>query len=153
MPLASGARYRHTNLIAREWRRLAAFYERVFGCAPLLPERDQRGEWLERASGVRGAHLRGAHLRLPGCGADGPTLEIFEYDEVLAQEEPVPNRAGYGHLAFSVDDVEAALAAVVAEGGRRLGEIVSVEVPGVGTLRFTYARDPEGNILELQRWS
>jgi len=25
-------RYAHTNLIARDWRRLAAFYESVFEC-------------------------------------------------------------------------------------------------------------------------
>ncbi len=30
--------------------------------------------------------------------------------------------------------------------------IVSHEVPGAGLLTFTYATDPEGNILELQRW-
>jgi catechol 2,3-dioxygenase-like lactoylglutathione lyase family enzyme len=117
------------------------------------PERDQRGEWLERASGVPRAHLRGTHLRLPGGGPDGPTLEIYAYSEVLPKPEPLPNRAGFGHLAFSVKDVDAALRVVVAEGGRTLGEVVSKEVPGVGTLRFTYARDPEGNILELQNWS
>jgi glyoxylase I family protein len=46
----------------------------------------------------------------------------------------------------------AALSAVVAEGGSRLGEIVTHAIEGAGTIRFTYARDPEGNILELQAW-
>ncbi len=140
-------------MIAHDWKRAAKFYEQVFGCIPVPPERDQSGEWLERASGVPGAHLKGAHLRLPGCGPDGPTLEIFSYATVIPQEQPVPNRVGYGHLAFAVDDVGAALAAVIEHGGSRLGEAVTKDVPGVGTLRFTYARDPEGNILELQTWS
>lgn len=152
MPLIAGARYAHTNLIAHDWRKLASFYERVFGCVPVPPERDQHGEWLERASGVKGAHLRGVHLRLPGCGVEGPTLEIYQYTTVVDQDQPVANRAGYGHLAFAVDDVDAAVLAVVSEGGRRLGEIVTKDVPGVGSLRFTYVRDPEGNILELQNW-
>ena len=152
-PLVPHARYAHTNLIAHDWRRLARFYERVFGCVPVPPMRDQQGEWLERASGVAGAHLRGMHLRLPGHGPNGPTLEIYSYDDVVAQSVPVANRAGFGHVAFAVDDVDAALAAMIAEGGTRFGQIVTREVEGAGTLHFTYARDPEGNIVELQRWS
>ncbi len=147
------ARYAHTNLIAHDWQKLAEFYVRVFGCEPLEPRRDLRGEWLERGSGVAAAHLRGQHLRLPGHGERGPTLEIFQYDEVVAQSLPVANRAGLGHLAFAVDDVAATLNELVAAGGSAHGEIVSAEVPGAGTLTFTYARDPEGNLLELQTWS
>src|SRR5678815_5648625 len=30
-----GVRYVHTNLIARDWRALARFYEDVFGCVPV----------------------------------------------------------------------------------------------------------------------
>jgi glyoxylase I family protein len=152
-PLVAGARYRHTNLVAHDWKRLAAFYERVLGCTPVPPERDLRGEWLDRTTGVAGAHLRGMHLRLPGCGDDGPTLEIFQYGEVVAQSVPVANRAGFGHIAFAVDAVDAALAAVVAAGGAAVGEIASQHIEGAGTLRVTYARDPEGNIIELQSWS
>ncbi|APR82256.1 Hypothetical protein A7982_07605 [Minicystis rosea] len=152
MPLVEGVRYAHTNLIAHDVERLVRFYEEVFGCTKVPPARDQSGAWLERATGVPKAHLRGHHLRLPGHGPEGPTLEIYAYDEVVPQELPVPNRAGYGHLAFGVADVERALAVIVAEGGRALGEVVRVEVAGAGKLCFTYARDPEGNILELQSW-
>lgn len=155
-PLVStipNARYRHTNLVARDWRRLAAFYEHVFGCSRVPPERHLHGEWLERATGVARARLSGTHLRLPGCGADGPTLEVFQYESVVPQDLPVANRAGYGHLAFAVDDVDAALRAVIAEGGSALGEIATHDIAGAGTLRVTYARDPEGNILELQSWT
>jgi predicted enzyme related to lactoylglutathione lyase len=31
--MIEGARYVHTNLIARDWRALAGFYQRVFGCS------------------------------------------------------------------------------------------------------------------------
>jgi predicted enzyme related to lactoylglutathione lyase len=34
------ARYAHTNLIAMDWRRLAAFYRDVFDSVPVPPERD-----------------------------------------------------------------------------------------------------------------
>lgn len=152
MSTATGARYGHTNLIAHDWRKLAAFYEQVFGCLPVPPARDQKGEWLERGTGVPDARLEGVHLRLPGHGAGGPTLEIFTYHETLPQDAPVANRAGYGHLAFAVDDVRQALAAVIEAGGAAVGEVVSTTVEGRGRIEFAYARDPEANIIELQRW-
>jgi hypothetical protein len=31
--------------------------------------------------------------------------------------------------------------------------VATTEVKGVGVLRVVYARDPEGNIVELQHWS
>ena len=49
------ARYGHTNLIARDWRPLASFYESVFGCRPIPPERDLSGDAVERGSQVPGA--------------------------------------------------------------------------------------------------
>jgi hypothetical protein len=37
------ARYGHTNLVARDWRRLAGFYVDPFGCVPVPPERAYPG--------------------------------------------------------------------------------------------------------------
>ena len=146
------ARYVHTNLTARDWRALATFYCEVFGCVPRGAERDLSGAWLDRFTGLDGARLRGVHLTLPGGGDHGPTLEIFSYDAMPAGKIPAPNQPGFGHIAFAVDDVATALAAVRRAGGSTVGEIVSTNVPGVGRLEAVYARDPEGNIIELQRW-
>jgi catechol 2,3-dioxygenase-like lactoylglutathione lyase family enzyme len=143
----------HTNLVARDWRKLASFYERVFGCEPVPPERTLSGRWLEAATNVPGAQIRGIHLRLPGYGDSGPTLEVFQYDPQAGAQEPSVNCPGLGHIAFAVDDVEHASQAVLAEGGRRVGDVVSQEIPGAGTIKFAYVRDPEGNIIELQNWS
>ena len=145
-------RYAHTNLIAKDWRSLARFYMEVFGCEPAGPERDHTGRWLDEATGLNGAHLRGAHFRLPGHGHKAPTLEIFTYDEMLDHPRPVANRAGYGHIAFEVGDVSAVLESMLEHGGEPLGIIAKTEVPDVGGLEMTYARDPEGNIIELQSW-
>ena len=147
------ARYTHTNIVARDWRRLASFYQHVFGCVPVPPERDLSGEWLSRGTGVPDAALRGVQLLLPGYGESGPTLEIFQYSEVLDAPTPAANRQGYRHVAFAVDDVAGAADVVARNGGSLVGEVVTRNVPGVGVLVFTYAADPEGNILELQEWS
>lgn len=150
-PMSVTARYAHTNLIARDWRRLARFYTEVFGCQPVGPQRDQAGERLE--AGVADAHLYGQHLLLPGHGSSGPTLEIYTYQDTLDQAVPAANRAGYGHLAFEVADVAVALQEMLAHGGEQLGTVVGTSVPGDGDLQVTYARDPEGNIIELQSWT
>jgi predicted enzyme related to lactoylglutathione lyase len=151
--MALQARYVHTNLIAADWRRLAQFYEQVFGCAPLPPQRELQGRWLEDATNVPGAQLWGIHMRLPGYGADGPTLEIFQYNHLEERPGTASNRPGFVHIAFAVDDVWAAREAVVAAGGSFVGDVVSLDVQGAGTVTFAYVTDPEGNIIELQRWS
>ena len=146
------AKFAHVNLIALDWRKLAEFYQHVFGCAPAPPERNLAGQWLEEATGVPGAEIRGLQLRLPGYGNTGPTLEVFQYKPSLARPETAVNRPGLGHIAFVVDDVQAARDAVIAAGGHDLGKIVSVEIPGAGHITFVYVTDPEGNVIELQHW-
>ena len=147
------ARFGHVNVTANDWRRLAAFYTEVFGCELVPPERDIRGAPLDAATGLRDAHLTGAHLRLPGHGATGPTLEIFEYDELDTHPGTRVNRPGWGHLAFAVPDVPAALDAVAAAGGGRVGEVVTTTTADGRAVTWCYATDPEGNIVELQAWS
>ncbi len=147
------ARFVHTNLVAQDWQRLARFYEQIFGCTPVPPERDLAGDWLEAATGVPNAQIQGIHLRLPGYGDQGPTLEVFQYNQQLESPVMAVNRPGFGHIAFAVDDVQAAHDVVLAAGGSAVGQIQSLEISGVGQITFAYVTDPEGNIVELQRWS
>ena len=147
------AKYIHTNLIARDWKKMVRFYCDVFGCEPHGPERDMSGAWLDSLTSLRSAHLTGVHLRLPGYHGDGPTLEIFSYDELVKRGMPAVNECGFAHIAFAVDDVDRALHAVIAAGRDAVGKIATTEVKGLGGLRVVYARDPEANIIELQKWS
>jgi catechol 2,3-dioxygenase-like lactoylglutathione lyase family enzyme len=147
------SRFAHVNLVAQDWRRLAEFYEQVFGCVPVPPERDLEGQWLEEGTGVPNAHIRGVHLRLPGYGESGPTIEILEYDPEKARLSAAANRPGWGHVAFSVENVHVARETVIAAGGGAVGKTVAVEIKGAGPITFCYVTDPEGNIIELQRWS
>ena len=148
-----GAKYTHTNLIAEDWRTLANFYQHVFGCVPIPPERDFQGEKLEAGTGIPGAHLRGAHLQLPGYDDNGPTLEIFNYNILEQRSKTAVNRPGFGHIAFSVDDVAVAQTAVLQAGGNAIGEIVTLQVATGAKVTWCYVTDPEGNIIELQSWS
>lgn len=148
-----GARYVHTNLIARDWRALAEFYERVFGAARVPPERNYSGAALEAGTGVAGASLAGVHLRLPGQGPDGATLEIYSYSPPAERPSPPSvNRPGLAHLAFEVLDVAEARREVLAAGGGEVGEIVTLTTAAGRRVTWCYVTDPEGNIVELQSW-
>ncbi len=144
------ARYVHTNLIARDWRALVAFYQRLFGCTVVPPERDLAGPDIDAGTGIAGARIRGAHLRLPGGGDDGPTLEIFSYDSLPPKPATALNRPGYRHIAFLVPAVPPARAEILAAGGRALGEVVTITLPTGARIEWCYVTDPEGNAIELQ---
>ena len=59
------ARFVHVNLIAQDWRKLAEFYQQVFGCTPVPPERNLSGRWLEDGTGVHRSKV---------CTCDFPVL-------------------------------------------------------------------------------
>jgi glyoxylase I family protein len=145
-------KYAHTNLVTPDWKRLANFYVGVFDCVVVPPERDLAGRWLDDATSITHAHIQGVHVRLPGHGDSGPTLEIFQYDSELERNSTAVNRPGLGHLAFAVENVRAAHAAVIAAGGREVGQIVTTEIAGAGRIEFAYVTDPDGNVIELQQW-
>jgi len=151
--MALNARYAHTNLIAEDWRALADFYIRLFGCEVVPPERDYTGPLLDAGTGLEGAHLTGVHLRLPGYGDEGPTLEIYSYNRLRDRPPVAVNRPGFGHIAFAVDDVHAARQAVLEAGGQAVGEVVTLQTRTGARVTWCYVTDPEGNVLELQSWS
>jgi predicted enzyme related to lactoylglutathione lyase len=146
------AKYVHTNLVTANWKELAEFYIKVFGCKRKPPERKLRGEWLDNLTSIRNARIEGMHLSLPGYGKDGPTLEIFQYSRMKGTKAPSVNQPGFGHIAFAVTDVKAALARVKRHGGSAVGSLISTTIEGVGHIEVVYARDPEGNVVELQKW-
>lgn len=117
---------------------------------PTPPERDLAGPEIVAGAGIAGAHLTGIHLRLPGHGDDGPTLEIFSYDQMAERPPTAVNRPGFGHLAFSVEDVAAAREIVLAAGGQPIGEVVTVTLQTGAAVTWCYVTDPEGNVIELQ---
>ncbi len=145
-------RYVHTNIIAKDCKRLIDFYKDVFQCKSIGETRDLSGEWLDRLTGIPNAHIVGEHLCLPGYGDDHPTLEIFSYDTVVNSSSAI-NKCGLAHLAFEVDDVEGTLQLLLQKGGKQIGELVKTEYADGKKAVFVYAADCEGNIIELQSWS
>ena len=146
------ARFVHTNLVAVDWKSLASFYIKVFGCKPKPPERHLDGPWLDDLTSIRKAHIHGVHLLLPGYDKQGPTLEVFQYSPKRSKKLLAINLPGYAHIAFAVRNVPQMLQKVERNGGSKVGKLISASVEGVGPIEVVYARDPEGNIIELQKW-
>jgi lactoylglutathione lyase len=106
------------------------------GLAALL-----RGAWLRaaRAASVRGAY--NVYLGLPG---DGDTLELTVNE---GQTEPYDLGSGYGHIAPTVEHLDAKLEELAAAG-------IEPEKPpyhpgGSEEFRICFVRDPDGYRIEL----
>ena len=102
------------------------------------------GEWTDTAVGLDGNHARIAMLGTPdGHGR----LELFEYLHPAAIEtEPTrPNEIGMHCVAFSVDDLDAALEIAARHGCHPLRGVATYE----DAYRLTYVRGPSGIIVML----
>jgi predicted enzyme related to lactoylglutathione lyase len=144
-------KYVHTNIVSIDINKLAKFYIDTFDCKQQGRESEMMGDWVDKGTGVKNAKLKSIILQLPGY-ENGPTLEIFQYSEILEGEAlPKANIKGIGHLAFSVDNVEEMLNKAIQNGGNKLGELVTKEFKS-GVLIYIYITDPEGNIIEIQSW-
>lgn len=95
------------------------------------------------------AALHLSMLRLP----PNLNVELFEWSGTgLASEPPRHGDAGGHHLAFVVDDVDAAVEHLRAiPGVQVLGEVkqVASDSPVVAGNRWTYLRSPWGLLIEL----
>lgn len=125
------------------------FFVRVIGCTRVysLGPYAHDDDWMAEHLGV---HPRTVMRRLHfyRC-AFGPNFEIFEYDAADGQR-PQPRNSDIGghHLAFYVDDMDAALAYLRAEGVRVLGEPTASSNASKGQ-RWVYFLSPWGMQLEL----
>jgi catechol 2,3-dioxygenase-like lactoylglutathione lyase family enzyme len=100
----------------------------------------------ERITGVPGADLMIAFVRAPGH-----SIELIEY-RAPAEKGRVnarPCDAGFAHIAFNVDDVDAALAAVEPHGVKPLSSPVTIDQGPNKGRRVVYTRDPDGITIEF----
>lgn len=140
-------RYLHVCINAKDWRKVSQFYQNVFGCVPLKPQRNYTGEWIEKLwGGLEGFHVEGEHVGVPGYyeGFEGPTLEIFTNN--LPAEVPGSSITCYGltHICFEVDNVEETLNKILENGG----SIIST-FDDPWHVRCVFTKDVEGNVLEI----
>ena len=102
------------------------------------------GEWADTAVGLDGNHAKIALLQTPdGHGR----LELFEYihPEAIETEPTRPNEIGMHRVAFSVDDIDEALAIAATHGCHPLRGVATYE----DVYKLTYVRGPSGILVML----
>jgi len=100
------------------------------------------GEWTDTAVGLDGNHANIAMLETPdGHGR----IELFEYihPEAIESEPIRPNVIGMHRVAFSVDDIDAALEIAARHGCHPLRGVATYE----DIYKLTYVRGPSGIIV------
>lgn len=102
------------------------------------------GDWTDTAVGLDGNHAKIAMLATPdGHGQ----LELFEYlhPDAIETEPTRPNEIGMHRVAFSVDDLDEALAIAAKHGCHPLRGVADYQ----DVYRLTYLRGPSGILVML----
>ncbi|CAN7361284.1 MULTISPECIES: VOC family protein [Ensifer] len=138
----------HINLVARNAEVLAAFYMNVMKCESLREPKMVSGEKVSRGNGISNSEIYTIWLTFPEL--ERPFLEIHEHKVTHDRDQPRVNEPGFGHLSFQMEDISVVLAEIIQAGGAQIGEITDFGTPDKPFL-IAYARDPEGNVLELEQ--
>jgi catechol 2,3-dioxygenase-like lactoylglutathione lyase family enzyme len=103
------------------------------------------GRWVDRVAGLEGVRVDAAMLRTPDGNGRLELSKFHSPSHEGGNENPLPNTPGLRHLAFEVDDIDAAIAGLRAHGAELVGEVERYE----DIYRLCYLRGPEGIIVEL----
>lgn len=139
----------HVGFTVPDLEQAHDFFVRIIGCEHVytLPSRGSHDDWMRTHLNVDPrAVIR--EVRFYRC-AFGSNFELFEY-ETPEPQAPQPQNSDIGghHLAFYVDDMDAAVDYLVAEGIRVLGEPTASGAASAGQ-RFLYFLSPWGMQFEL----
>jgi catechol 2,3-dioxygenase-like lactoylglutathione lyase family enzyme len=142
----------HVNLVVSELSRMLAFYRDVLGMT-VTKQVTISGDWIGKTVGLSDVAAEVVYLDLPS----GPRIELIRYlspDALKIEGVDRPNAIGLRHLAFRVDNVDAAVKRLRDAGVELFSDVQTVpdsQVTYAGGIRkrLVYFRDPEGNILEL----
>ena len=138
----------HTGLAVRNLDEAIRFYCAAFNYEVMDHTRGMT-EPVAAVTGIAGQSCDLAHLK---SSVSDHVLELVQFHghEGAATPQPEsPLRPGQAHVAFIVDDLDAALAKVQALGARRLGSRFAV-LPGY---RSAYLTEPSGTFFELEEIS
>jgi glyoxylase I family protein len=117
--------------------------QRVYSLGPFRHDDD----WMSVHMGVHPRTVM-RELRFYRCGF-GPNFEVFQFDAADAQQ-PQPRNSDIGghHIAFYVDDLDAAVAHLRAHAVEVMGEPTTSSSHSLGQ-RWVYFRAPWGMQFEL----
>jgi len=135
----------HAAISTGNFDRLVAFYCDQLGAVAVAPPGELSGEVFDAVVALPEAKARVVLLRLGNA-----FIELFEYTNPVGQKGD-PNRPvsdhGITHICFDVTDIAAEYERLKAAGVHFHCEPQAMMG---GRSWITYARDPDGNVIELQ---
>jgi catechol 2,3-dioxygenase-like lactoylglutathione lyase family enzyme len=142
----------HINIVVKNLEPMLRFYTETLGLK-VTKRVTISGDWIGQVVGLNDVKADVVYLDLP----NGPRVELIQYLNPIA---PAPaglgqsNTPGLRHMAFRVDDIDAAVtrmkkACVKFFSGVQTVPDSQVTYAGGVRKRLVYFHDPEGNLLEL----
>jgi catechol 2,3-dioxygenase-like lactoylglutathione lyase family enzyme len=103
------------------------------------------GEFLDTVVGIPHCRTEVVMLRPPDGGTGLELSRFLHPDQEAGSPDPMPNELGLRNVTFEVDDLEAILVRLSADGHHLVGGVGQYE----GTWRMASVRGPEGFIVNL----
>jgi len=135
----------HTSFTVSNLDRTVAFFRDALGFE-VTSKASRNPALIQRITGVEGADVMIAYVR-----GSGHSLELIEYvgpsdrSSVYAR----PCDVGFAHVAYDVDDIDAAIGASSSHDVKPIGPVTVIDRgPNQGS-RVAYLRDPDGLTIEF----
>ncbi|HET7288986.1 MAG TPA: VOC family protein [Thermodesulfobacteriota bacterium] len=151
MPLAID----HINIVVSDLEKSVRFYTELLGFNE-SKRAHLEGEWIESIVGLKGVIADVAFIVAP---AGEPRIELLCYKIPRGEQVPansLANTPGLRHIAFRVDDINAAIEKLKSGGVKLLGEPVvvpeTVVTHDAGHKMLCYFHDPDGTLLEITEY-
>jgi catechol 2,3-dioxygenase-like lactoylglutathione lyase family enzyme len=142
-PMAHVRRFDHIGITVSDLESATAFFVglglEVEGTGSV------EGEFVETVCGIPGAHCEIAMLRPPDGGSRLELSSFVTPDHVPGSPRAMANELGLRNVSFEVGDLDAAVAAVAADGYGLVAGIGDYE----GSVRMAYVRGPDGIVVSL----
>ena len=135
----------HTSLTVSDLDRSLAFFRDALGFE-VTSKGPRNPSLIQAITGVEGAEVLIAYVRGPGH-----SIELIEYiePETRSSVRPRPCDTGFSHIAYDVDNIDAAIQAARDHSVEPIGPVVAIDQgPNRGS-RVAYLRDPDGITIEF----
>ena len=135
----------HTSFTVSDLDRSLAFFRDALGFE-VTSKGPRNPSLIQAITGVEGAEVLIAYVRGPGH-----SIELIEYiePETRGCVRPRPCDTGFSHIAYDVDNIDAAIQAARDHSVEPIGPVVAIDQgPNRGS-RVAYLRDPDGITIEF----
>ena len=103
------------------------------------------GEFLDTVSGIPNSRTEVVMLQSPGGGSKIELASFVRPDHTPGSPDAMANELGLRNVCFEVDDIQAAVDRLAADGYGLVGGIGQYE----NVWRMAYVRGPEGIVVSL----